>query len=94
MAPLSGAFAQSGGNRRCRFIVHIADLSALVLIHELPECTTSIPINKFSSLQYTSSRRSEQKYWFYGRYCSNSADTRTVLKGGVQAPWGIEWETE
>jgi hypothetical protein len=40
MAPFSGAFAQSGGTRRCRFIVHIADLSALGLIHELPECTT------------------------------------------------------
>ena len=47
MAPLSGAFAQSGGTRRDpvwgtgnRFIVHIADLSALGLIHELPECTT------------------------------------------------------
>ena len=39
MAPLSGAFAQSGGNRRCRFIVHIADLSALGLLRELPECT-------------------------------------------------------
>ncbi len=36
---LSGAFATSCGNRRCRCIAHIADLSALVLIHQFPECT-------------------------------------------------------
>ncbi len=40
--PLSGAFANSWGNRRCRCIVHIADLSAMVLIYEFPERTTKI----------------------------------------------------
>jgi hypothetical protein len=51
--PFSRAFAHSWKNctcmvfrhrggksySRCRFIVHIADLSALILIHEFPECT-------------------------------------------------------
>ena len=42
-AVLSVSSANSWGNRRCRFIVHIADLSALVLIHEFPERTTKCP---------------------------------------------------
>ncbi len=37
---LNGTFAHSWGNRRCRCIVHSADVSAMVLIHEFPERTT------------------------------------------------------
>jgi len=36
----SGAFAHSWENRRCRLIVHTADLPALVIIHAFPECTS------------------------------------------------------
>src|SRR5258708_26919261 len=38
---ISGAFATSWENRRCRFIVHTADVSALVPTHAFPECTTN-----------------------------------------------------
>ena len=38
------------GNRRCRFIVHIADLSALVLIHAFSECTTMAATTKNAHL--------------------------------------------
>ena len=56
---LNGVFAHSWENRkcmfyfhdegqpysRCRFIVHIADLSALVLIHEFSQRTTKHRFN-------------------------------------------------
>jgi hypothetical protein len=64
VSDVSGPFAQSWGTRRCRFIVHIADLSALVLIHELPEWTSK----HYATVRRDSRKRAVSYVSSYIRY--------------------------
>src|SRR5438132_5358121 len=61
---LNGPFAKSWETRRCRFIVHIADLSALVLIHELPEWTSK----HYATVRRDSRKRAVSYVSSYIRY--------------------------
>ncbi len=56
---LNGTFAHSWGNRRCRCIVHSADVSAMILIHEFPERTTKYAEN-INYVVYAYSRRTKR----------------------------------